>query len=73
YRPFASKDADIYGTRALAQILAQRAGWQCHLARVFPSSLWLSGAPALQPVVARLKAHGLAPPADSSSPESSPD
>lgn len=30
YRPFVSKDADIYGTRALAQILAQRAGWQCH-------------------------------------------
>jgi hypothetical protein len=30
YRPFVSKDADIYGTRALAKTLAQRAGWKCH-------------------------------------------
>jgi hypothetical protein len=30
YRPFVSKDADIFGTRALAETLARRAGWQCH-------------------------------------------
>jgi len=30
YAPFVSKDADIYGTRSLAQALAQRAGWECH-------------------------------------------
>lgn len=29
HRPFVSKDADIYGDRALAQALALRAGWQC--------------------------------------------
>jgi hypothetical protein len=29
YAPFTSKDADIYGTRALARDLANRAGWEC--------------------------------------------
>lgn len=29
YAPFVSKDADIYGTRALARDLAHRAGWEC--------------------------------------------
>lgn len=28
FRPFVSKDADIYGTRALAEQLARRAGWE---------------------------------------------
>lgn len=28
YAPFVSKDADIYGTRALACDLAHRAGWR---------------------------------------------
>lgn len=30
FRPFVSKDADIYGTRALAEKLARRAGWELH-------------------------------------------
>ncbi len=29
--PFTSVDADIYGTRALAETLARRAGWDCRL------------------------------------------
>lgn len=29
YAPFTSVDADIYGTRALAETLARRAGWDC--------------------------------------------
>lgn len=29
--PFTSKDADIYGTRALAETLAHRAGWQLQI------------------------------------------
>lgn len=31
------------------------------LARVIPASIWLTGPAALQPVLERLKAHGLAP------------
>ncbi|MEN9842099.1 MAG: hypothetical protein RL376_1899 [Verrucomicrobiota bacterium] len=30
YAPFTSADADIYGTRALAETLAKRNGWECH-------------------------------------------
>lgn len=30
FEPFVSKDADIYGTRALAEQLARRAGWELH-------------------------------------------
>jgi hypothetical protein len=30
FAPFVSKDADIYGTRALAEQLARRAGWELH-------------------------------------------
>lgn len=30
YAPFTSADADIYGTRALAETLANRKGWECH-------------------------------------------
>lgn len=30
YAPFTSADADIYGTRALAETLAKRQGWECH-------------------------------------------
>ena len=30
YAPFTSGDADIYGTRALAETLAKRNGWECH-------------------------------------------
>ncbi|MFA6285794.1 MAG: hypothetical protein WC661_00315 [Opitutaceae bacterium] len=30
YTPFTSGDADIYGTRALAETLARRNGWECH-------------------------------------------
>lgn len=30
FQPFTSRDADIFGTRALAASLAQRAGWECH-------------------------------------------
>ena len=30
FRPFVSKDADIYGTRALAERLARRAGWELY-------------------------------------------
>ncbi len=29
FAPFVSKDADIYGTRTLAEDLALRAGWEC--------------------------------------------
>lgn len=29
FKPFVSKDADIYGTRALAEQLARRSGWEC--------------------------------------------
>lgn len=31
FAPFTSVDADIYGTRALAETLARRAGWDCRL------------------------------------------
>lgn len=31
--PFMSRDADIFGTRALADALATRAGWECHAAK----------------------------------------
>lgn len=30
YAPFTSGDADIYGTRTLAETLAKRNGWECH-------------------------------------------
>jgi hypothetical protein len=30
FEPFVSKDADIYGTRVLAEQLAHRAGWELH-------------------------------------------
>jgi hypothetical protein len=30
YSPFTSADADIYGTRTLAEILAKKNGWACH-------------------------------------------
>ena len=30
FEPFVSKDADIFGTRALAEQLARRAGWELH-------------------------------------------
>ena len=30
FAPFTSADADIYGTRALAETLARRQGWECH-------------------------------------------
>ncbi len=30
FEPFTSKDADIHGTRELAQILHRRTGWACH-------------------------------------------
>jgi hypothetical protein len=30
FEPFVSKDADIYGTRSLAEQLARRAGWELH-------------------------------------------
>lgn len=30
FAPFVSKDADIYGTRALAEQLARRTGWELH-------------------------------------------
>ena len=30
YAPFTSADADIYGTRMLAETLAKRNGWECH-------------------------------------------
>lgn len=30
FEPFVSKDADIYGTRALAEQLAHRTGWELH-------------------------------------------
>lgn len=29
FEPFTSKDADVYGDRALAEILHQRTGWSC--------------------------------------------
>ena len=29
FKPFVSKDADIYGSRALAETLARRSGWEC--------------------------------------------
>lgn len=31
YAPFTSSDADIYGTRILAETLAKRNGWMCYL------------------------------------------
>ena len=33
FEPFMSRDADIFGTRALAAALAARAGWDCHAAK----------------------------------------